>query len=158
MNKNKTQKQPLGFGPVQSACENLFDANKDDCNKFVEAVAGSLGITLTGSADDIVSTIQNSPWNYIGNDLAAAAQAANYAAQNNLVIGGLTSTDLGDTSGHGHVVVVVPGALVNGAYPLAYWGSSKPGVARKNAGVNYAFSLPFRDQVKYGWISIPTTR
>jgi hypothetical protein len=140
------------FGPVQQACENLFAANSDDCNKFAKAVAGSFGITLSGNADSIVGEIQNTPWNYIGNDLAAAKQAADFASQGRLVVGGLTATEIGDTNGH--VVVVVPGSLVNGNHPLAYWGSISLGKAAKDKGVNFAFRHPLCDSVRYGWISI----
>jgi hypothetical protein len=140
------------FGRVQQACEDLFEANHDDCNKFAKAVAGNFGINLTGNADDIVAEIQQAPWNYIGNDLTAASQAADFAGQDKLVIGGLTSTELGDTNGH--VVVVVPGDLVNGKYPVSYWGSITTGKEGRNKGVSYAFQHPFCDTVHYGWIQI----
>jgi hypothetical protein len=156
-NKHSAEKNLFDFGRVQSACENLFDANQDDCNKFAKAVAATFGITLTGTANNIVATIQSAPWNYIGNDLAAAAQAASFAADDSkLVVGGLTKDDLGDSNGH--VVVVVPGALVNGKYPQAYWGSINAGNAAKDQGVNYAFRHPFCDQVKYGWVGIPASQ
>ena len=140
------------FGRVQQACEDAFSANKDDCNKFVKAVASSLGVTLDGNADAIVAEVQGAPWTYIGNDLEAAKNAANLAAQDKLVIGGLTSGELAEA--HGHVVVVVPASLVNGIYPVAYWGSIAAGRAAKLRGVNYAFQHPFCDSVRYGWIAI----
>jgi hypothetical protein len=137
---------------VQEVCEELFEENKNDCNKFAKAVAGHFGITLEGKADDIVDTIKAAPRNYIGKDLAAASKAADLAGQGKLVIGGLKAEELKDTNGH--VVVVVPGDLVNGKYPHAYWGSITSGKAKKNQGVNYAFVAPYRDSVNYGWIEI----
>jgi len=137
---------------VQQACENAFDDNADDCNKFVKAVATSLGVTLKGNADDIVAEIQQLPWTYIGNDLGAAKRAADLAGQSKLVIGGLTSDALGEA--HGHVIVVVPGNLVNGLYPAAYWGSIVPGKAARLRGVNYAFQHPYCDSVRYSWIGL----
>jgi hypothetical protein len=140
------------LGRVQQACEDAFDENGDDCNKFVKAVATSLGVTLSGNADDIVAEIQQLPWTYIGSDLEAAKKAADLAAQSKLVIGGLTSGALGEA--HGHVIVVVPGNLVNGLYPVAYWGSIVPGKAAKLRGVNYAFQHPYCDSVRYSWIGL----
>jgi hypothetical protein len=140
----------LAWGKVQQACEDLFASNSDDCNKFVKAVAANFGIPLVGNADAIVSTIQAMPWNYIGNDLAAAKTASDFASQGKLVVAGLTASELGDS--HGHVVVVVPGVLVNGLYPHAYWGSISAGKAARDQGVNFAFQHPFCDQVKYGWV------
>ena len=141
-----------GFGRVQLACENLFGDNSNDCNKFVKAVANNFGIVVSGNADSVVDAIQNPPWNYIGNDLAAAKQAADIASQGRLVVGGLKASELGDTNGH--VVIVVPGALVNGLYPVAYWGSINPGNAARDKGVNFAFRHPLCDIVRYGWIQI----
>ncbi len=144
---------PAAVSLVEQACTDLFEANKDDCSKFAKAVASRFGIKLTGQADDIFSQIQQAPWTPVpGNDLQAAAKAAGFATQGYLVMGALRSGDLGE--GHGHVVVVVPGALVGGSYPFAYWGSIDQGSEGAKKGVNYAFRHPYCDQVRYGWIAV----
>ena len=124
---------------VTAICKAQWPSNSTDCNAFVKAVAGDVGVTLTGNADSIVNQISGSGWTHLQNDGVAASAAA---ADGKLVVGGLTAKDLGDS--HGHVVIVVPptGRLGHDKYPYAYWGSLDDGDVRKNGGlgttVNYA--------------------
>ena len=43
---------------IIAICEREWSDARDDCNKFVKAVAGALGITLTGNADSIVDHLE----------------------------------------------------------------------------------------------------
>ncbi|EQB05336.1 hypothetical protein L288_13060 [Sphingobium quisquiliarum P25] len=139
---------------VTAICKAQWPSNSTDCNAFVKAVAGNLGVTLTGNADSIVDQISGSGWTSLEDGVAASAAAAD----GKLVVGGLKAKDLG--SNHGHVVIVVPptGPLAHGKYPYAYWGSLDDGDVRKNGGlgttVNYSFNTATRDKVVYASIDI----
>ena len=132
---------------IINACEAEFQNHIDDCSGFAKAVAGDLGITLTGMANDIVDQIQTSSWTLLADGIAAKAQAD----AGNFVIGGLKDNP------HGHVVVVVQGPIdpTHGKYPTAYWGSlaRKPG---KNKTVNWAWDAAERDNVIYAWVPLPS--
>src|SRR5579862_9412267 len=104
---------------IVDACNNNFEANKGNCNKFVMAVASEFNITLSGLADDIVDQIQTGEWIKL-ND---GADAKNKADEGLFVIGGLKAADTIPTAAHGHVVVVLSGPLVQDKYPTAMWGS-----------------------------------
>lgn len=135
---------------IIKVCEEKFDANQDDCNRFVKAVASAFGITLTGNADAITDEIQGAGWTRLADGVAAAESAA----AGNLVIGGLKGADLASPEAHGHVVVVVRGELNRGKYPSAYWGRLGGG-GRKNATINWSWKAADRDKVKYGAKEIP---
>jgi hypothetical protein len=135
---------------IIKVCEEKFDANQDDCNRFVKAVASAFGITLTGNADAITDEIQGAGWTR----LADGGAAAESAAAGNLVIGGLKGADLTSPEAHGHVVVVVKGELNRGKYPSAYWGRLGGG-GKKNTTINWSWRSTDRDKVKYGTKAIP---
>jgi hypothetical protein len=143
---------------VKDACDANFDAHSGDCSGFAKAVAGQLGVTLTGQADDIVDTIRTDPkWTRLADGVAAAAAAV--AGQ--LVIGGLRGEEQANPDPHGHVVVVVataPGqSLAHGRYPFAYWGRLG-GVGKENATINFAWRPEDRDNVSYAAHHIPAAR
>jgi hypothetical protein len=130
---------------VRDACESRFDAHKDDCSGFARAVAGQLGVTLEGLADQIVETLRTDPtWKRLA-DGRAAAQSAQAG---NLVIAGLKGSEQARQDPHGHVVVVVDGPLAQNAYPSAYWGSlgGQPG---RDQTLNFAWTVDDRDRIAY---------
>jgi hypothetical protein len=140
---------------VIAACEKNWDAHKGDCSGFVRAVAHDLDITLTGLADAIVGEIEAAPWTTLG---AGAAQAGHDAAEaGKLVIAGLRGADQANPDPHGHVVVVVKGAMVASSdghsYPLGYWGRLGS-VGAKDKGLNFAWSAADRPHVFYASIAI----
>src|SRR5690242_13325958 len=112
---------------VATACEAHWDAFFDDCSGFVKAVAQELGVTIDGQANDIVDAMQKFPWKFA----ASGADAALKASIGYLVLGGLKA------SGNGHVVVIVPGVVLDGKYPTAYWGSLNS-VGKKNTTINFS--------------------
>ena len=124
---------------VIAACEKYWDKYKGDCSGFVKAVAGDLGISLTGMANDIVGQIQSAPWVVLPSGVEAATKASL-----GFVVGGLVDNP------HGHVVVVVKGPLAHGKYPSAYWGMLN-GVGKKNSTANWAWDAKHRDKVIYAW-------
>lgn len=125
---------------VKTVCESNWDAYLDDCSGFVKAVAAELGVTLNGQANDIVDAIQTFPWTKAKD----GAEAAVKASMGYLVIGGLKAAT------NGHVVVVVPGAVKDGKYPTAYWGSLGK-VGKKDTTVNWAWVVGDVDRVIYGY-------
>lgn len=133
-----------GSDKIVEACEKHWDTWKGDCSGFVKAVATEVGIRLTGQANDIVTQIQQEPWQ----PLADGVEAQRHAAAGLLVIGGLQE------SGHGHVVVVVPGALNRGKYPMAYWGRLGS-EGKKNMTINWSWDAAERDNVIYAGLPIP---
>jgi len=137
---------------VIDACEACYEANKGDCSAFARTVAKQLGVTVVGDADQIVDTLRTSAeWTPLPNGVAAA-QAAKGGGS--LVIAGLKGAEQAVPNAHGHVVVVVDGALAHDAYPTAYWGSlgGQPG---KNQTLNWAWTVADRDQVSYAQHPIP---
>jgi hypothetical protein len=135
---------------IIDACKANFTANQAACNQFVEAVTGALGVTLFTAEDNanaIVDKLRNAAdWTRLADGAAAKAQAdLGY-----LVIGGLKGPDETPPAEHGHVVVVVSGALdsARNRYPTAYWGKLHGG-GRQNQTVNWAWNSTDRDRVEY---------
>lgn len=141
---------------IIAKCEEVFEANQSDCNKFVKAVAQGLGIQeipADADADAILNFLKDaSGWSKLTPGDDGAAKAA--ADQGQFVIGGLASGDLRED--HGHVVVVVAGPLdpAHHRYPSAYWGKLG-GVGARDKTINYAFKAPQRDNVRYFKRALP---
>jgi hypothetical protein len=129
---------------IIDTCEANFDAHTSDCSGFLKAVAGSLEIAITGTANDIVDEIQTAPWTVLPDGVAAKAQAD----QGLFVVGGLKDTP------HGHVVVVVQGPLAHGKYPTGYWGRLGA-TGMKNTTINWAWNAADSDRVTYAYVALP---
>jgi hypothetical protein len=112
---------------VVAACEKQWDNHKADCSGFARAVAADLGVPLAGLANQIVDFVTENWWS-----ITDGVEAADWAEAGYFVIGGLKE------SGHGHVVVVVPGPLNRGKYPTAYWGRLNS-VGKKAETINWAW-------------------
>lgn len=134
---------------VKQACEAAFEANKDNCSGFAEAVAAALGVTLTGQADDIADEIQTAGWQV----LSGGAEAKEKADAGCLVVAALKGADNVPPQEHGHVAIIVSGPLAQGKYPTGYWGTLG-GVGRKNTTINFAWNAASRDKVIYASRSI----
>ena len=135
---------------IINACEAEFPNHTTDCSGFAKAVAGDVGITLTGMANDIVDQIQAAPWTVLTDGIDAKSKAD----LGLFVIGGLKDDP------HGHVVVVVQGPLdpAHQKYPTAYWGSLRGAqFAAKDKTVNWAWDSTERDNVTYSCISIASS-
>lgn len=113
---------------VIKACKDTWPGSKGSCNGFVQDAAAELGVALSGTADEILAAITatGSGWTKVANGVAAKAAAE----KGKLVVAGLDSASLGDA--HGHVVIVVAGAMNPGGWaPAAYWGSLNATIAAK---------------------------
>src|SRR5437867_8011533 len=130
---------------VIDACEKYWDANSANCSGFVKAVASSLGIILSGQANDIVDFIKDDNGWY---NVDSGSDAMLWAEAGYLVVGGLKGSDQVKPGSNGHVVIVVPGP-VDRTYPTAYWGQLG-GIGRKKTTINYAWAQTDRDKVIYG--------
>ncbi len=142
----KKRKATKDATAIVNSCENHWDAYKSDCSGFVKAVAADFGINLTGQADDIVDQMQSAPWQTLSDGPSAKAQADS----GNFVLAGLKGADHQPPRDHGHVVVVVTGALAQNKYPTAYWGTLG-GTGRKNTTLNWAWNATDRDNVIYAY-------
>ena len=129
---------------IIDTCEADFDAHSNDCSGFVKAVAGDLGIVMTGQANDIVDEIQTAPWTKLADGVAAKGKAD----LGFFVVGGLKDTP------NGHVVVVVAGPLAHGKYPTGYWGRLG-GTGKKSTTINWAWDADDRDNVTYAYRTLP---
>jgi hypothetical protein len=134
---------------VIDVCEDEWPANKGDCSGFVKDVAASLGMRLSGQANDIVDQITGPGWTKV-TDGKAAKQAAD---EGKFVVGGLKGGDQQTPSAHGHVVVVVAGPLAKDQYPTAYWGTLG-GVGERAKTINWAWKATDRDNVSYAFQSL----
>jgi hypothetical protein len=128
---------------VIEVCKARWPADKSDCSAFVRDVAHDLGVTLAGNADAIVDKIR-ADWERLADGPAAAAAAA----AGRFVVAGLKGAEQQEPSAHGHVVVVVQGALAHNLYPTAYWGRLG-GVGSENQTTNWAWRAGDRDKVTY---------
>jgi len=133
---------------IITACEAAFPANQNACNAFVEAVGPTLGVTLTGMADDIVDQIRSAAWAPIADGVTAKAKAD----QGYFVVAGMKGAEQANPDPHGHVVVVVSGPLAHGAYPTGYWGKLGGGGAQAQT-LNWAWNAQDRDRVTYACVS-----
>jgi hypothetical protein len=130
---------------IIDACRTNFDQWKADCSGFVKAVAATLGLTLSGQANEIVDKIKKAPWIV----LKDGVDAKNKADLGFFVIAGLKDQPFG------HVVVVVQGPLAHSKYPTAYWGKLG-GIGKKNTTINWAWDEDDRDRVTYACIGLPS--
>lgn len=136
---------------IQELCAELLPAWEHDCSGFAKAVAARLKVPLAGDADAIADLLAagSGGWAKLPDGTAAAA-----AASGKLVLAGLRGDQLAKPQQHGHVVVVVPGALNRDAYPTAYWGSlgGTPGYDKT---INWAWVLADLPKVRYAAHDIP---
>lgn len=122
---------------IKTLCETEWDQWKHDCSGFLKAVAGDLGVTLSGDANAIIDTMSQGAWIQVGSD---SDKAVNYAGMGYLVVAGLKATH------HGHVVIIMPGQ--SKPYPLGYWGRFG-GTGRKNTAINFSWKHADLANVQY---------
>lgn len=128
---------------ILAACEKHYKIHSQSCSGFVLAVAGELGHRLAGNADGIIDQLESS-WTKI--DRAKAIEAAQAGV---LIIVGLKSHEHNPPRGHGHVAVVVGGALYLGKYPLVWGGSSGRAQSAGTKSVGEVWRNTDRDGVRY---------
>ena len=146
---------PRSADGVLQACKDSFAANKNACNRFVNAVikicAPTAAFPDSYLADDIVNAIASAPWQALA--AGDAATAVQMAASGNLVVAGLTGAELGDT--HGHVVIIHGHARPSDGVPFGSWGKDSTTI---NPAIDQPISGCFRGtarpQIHYSYISI----
>jgi len=145
-----------GARRIIDKCEEVWEANRADCNRFVKAVADGVGIQeipANATADAILTFLNgNAGWVKLAAGDDQNAKAA--ADEGKFVIGGLSSGELNDSNGHVVVVVSGPFDPAHNRYPSAYWGKLN-GVGSRNKTINYAFLPPQRDCVRYFVRALP---
>lgn len=140
---------------VIDTCQDVFDNTsgaKSDCNKFVKAACSKLSINPFAAGDDADAITKNirdatwrtaNGWSGLDQDPKKAKAAADAG---DLVIGGATGSDLGQT--HGHVVVVVSSEKLWKDYPYGSWGTLG-GTGQTNAKLTLAYKLSDLPNVSY---------
>lgn len=104
---------------ILAACEKFWPEYQDDCSGFVKKVAGELGVSLSGQANDIYEQIQSAPWMLIGRGPRAgqhATVAGVSAAHDGLLVVGASRG-----SENGHVVIIVDYSKAK-QRAIGYWG------------------------------------
>jgi hypothetical protein len=133
---------------VIACCETHWQAHKSDCSGFVKAVANDLTIALSGNADDITDYLRGLP-----NQTTDGAAASSWSEHDKLVIACLKGSEHTPPRLHGHVVIVVPGELAHGKYPVAYWGTLG-GEGKKRKPLNWAWNHNDRDRILFAAIPL----
>lgn len=130
-------------------CQAVWPGKHDACNFFAIEVASQLGVTLTGTADEIVDQIKGAGWTRLS-DGPAARDAA---TQGKFVLAALKSADFTHPRSEGHVAVVVPGSMnPMGWAPAGYWGSTDDEVAEKGGNgspISLCYRLEDKDKIVY---------
>ena len=131
---------------ILEACKKAYDAQKANCNFFLEAVFFDVtNVTLTGTADDLVEKFSSDAgWKKVERVQAIADQEAG-----KFVVAGLTSSDHADDREHGHVAVLVSGPLYHSKYPVVWCGGGSLGRSNGNKTVGEVWARSDRDNVKY---------
>jgi hypothetical protein len=144
-----------GAQKVIDACNDAWnDDTKADCNKYLKAVAATLGHPDFGAGENanaIAADLADSNWLSTNgwSALADGAAAKEEADKGRFVVGAISGGNYVPPVGNGHVVVVVSSAdLHNGKYPYAYWGKLNS-VGEENAPVTRAFNSASVDKVIY---------
>jgi hypothetical protein len=141
--KEKDPIRSAGQGRIINACEKHWNAHKNNCSGFVNAVADQLGVPLprmqANQIIDLISTWKTISWWKVGLPMEAAAYAEN---------GYFVLACLKD-SPYGHVAIVTSGYKPdNGRYPRGYWGTLNS-VGEKNGTMNYSFRKTDEHKVAY---------
>ena len=121
--------------------------NKDNCSGFVKSVAAKLGVPLPATADaDGIADALSSGWS----KLKSGIEAARSASTGHLVLAVLKGADHNPPRRHGHVGVVVAGALYRELYPKL-WCGSLGGQAQSQGekSVGEVWNRADRDSVAY---------
>lgn len=139
---------------IVDACKASYDEsflkgmrNSDNCSGFVKSVAAKLGVPLAATSDaDGIATEVAASWKKLPSD----AEAARQAGLGNLVLAVLKGADHTPPRAHGHVGVVVTGALYRGQYPML-WCGSLGGQAKSQGDKSEGevWSRADRDNVQY---------
>ncbi|WP_063623717.1 DUF2304 domain-containing protein [Bradyrhizobium sp. WSM1743] len=141
---------------VQRACAEVWSKTgpsgpfKGASYLFVIEVAHRLGISLSGTSDQIIDAITGSAsWTALA-DGSAAREAA---AQGKLVIAGVRSDAGSPPQMDGQLAIVTAGSMNAGGWaPSGYWGSTDPEIADLGgaaAPISDRFRAELKDKIIY---------
>lgn len=143
--------------PVLQACTAAFGvrANQQACNRFVNAVVQICqpSAMFPGSylADDIVGALSTTPWTAL--TVGDKASAISHAASGDIVVAGMTSTELSDT--HGHVVILQSKTRPADSMPFGSWGTDNSSIKpAENSPISKCFKKTLLPQMHYGYVSL----
>jgi hypothetical protein len=123
---------------------------RDESHRYVIEVAHRLGISLSGSADQILDTMEGkASWTA----LPGAEAARTAALQGQLVVAGVRSNVGTPPKMEGQLAVITGGPLNAGGWaPSGYWGSSDPAIAPLGGSgvpISACFRADLKDQILY---------
>lgn len=146
---------------IDQVCRSVWSASgpngpfRNASNDFVIEVAHRKGVTISGTADQIVAAMESSPVWTVLSDGEAARDAA---ARGMLVLAGLPSAAYDPPRHEGHLAVVVPGPMNPAGWaPAGFWGSSDPAVAAiggSGSPISNCFSAGLKDKILYRAFSV----
>ena len=121
--------------------------NKNNCSGFLKCIANKLGVTMPSAADanGLVDFMKLQQWKV----LATGADAAFQASNGMFVVAGLRSDEHSPKRSHGHVGVVVSGAMYRGIYPKCWCGSIGSAQSQGTKSVGEIWNKKDRDSVVY---------
>ncbi|MFV3126209.1 hypothetical protein [Niveispirillum sp. KHB5.9] len=147
---------------IQRICADVWSQNgpngpyKDACNYFLIEVAHRLGISLSGTADQITDRLKQdgSGWARLSDGVAAR----DAARLGKLVVAGILSTDYQPPRRNGHLAVVTGGDMNPAGWaPAGYWGSLDPQIAKdggRGAPISLCFAADVKQKIIYRCIQI----
>jgi hypothetical protein len=136
-------------------CDMATTIPKEDCNCYIKNAArhfiSKLPFDTSGfDADQIIDELarSGSGWTALGKDPDAAIDRTGAAE---IVIAGMTSTDLGED--HGHLALAVDGSEASGTwsrnFPRCYAGSLNANARVSNRGVHFTFPVKKAPDIRY---------
>jgi len=139
------------------ACTTAFEVstNQQACNRYVNAVVQicQSSAMFPGSylADDIVGALGTPPWTAL--TVGDKASATSHAASGDIVIAGMTSTELSDT--HGHVVILHSKIRPADGMPFGSWGTDSSSIKpADNSPISKCFKKTLLPNMHYGYVSL----
>jgi hypothetical protein len=137
---------------IVAACKQAWSdpTSRSACNFFVTDVAKRFGVTISGTADQIVDALRaDAAWTVLADGVAARAAAGNGM----LVVAGIRSTDYTPARQHGHLAIVTIGQMnPSGWAPAGYWGSLDADIAELGGAgspISTCFSSAIKDKIVY---------
>jgi hypothetical protein len=121
--------------------------NKNNCSGFLKCVAQKLGVAMpaAANADGLIDFMKSQNWQA----LASGADAVKQANNGMFVVAGLKSGEHHPGRTHGHVGVVVGGAMYRGIYPKCWCGSIGGAQSAGTKSVGEIWNKKDRDSVVY---------
>ncbi|HEX8262216.1 MAG TPA: hypothetical protein VF547_05020 [Allosphingosinicella sp.] len=142
-------------GRVHTVCASVWAESgptgpfRNSANGFVIEVAHRLGLTLSGTVDQMVAQAEARGWTRLAGD----AEAREAAAQGRFVLAAVKADDYDPPRLHGQAAVVAADPRqARSGLPRGYWGSDSPEVAEAGgmaAPLSRCFPADVRSRIVY---------